>query len=215
MYMAGEKLYLATAKIWDHFFENFGRLQSYEDCIAENPDNNRSLYLTANGIFPELILYGPNNRPIIWRPVRSKDECSTAAFYMITRYIVGDTSIDVPKIVELPMSKPVDTKVKDVEPDEDDEEQHILDTIYEREDELSKAMGDFLAVVLLEEDYNAVIEGYGEEFLNNLVDDFLQRLYDDHQISVYRPTLITDEETNCEILAEYPYGWDDEYEDVK
>ena len=213
--MAEVKLHLATSKIWDHFFNNLGRLQDNEDCIAENPDNNRSLYLTANGIFPELILYGPNDRPIIWRPVRNKEECSAAAVSMITRYVVGDNSSDEPKIVELPMSKSENTKVEDVEPNEDDEKQHILDMIYEREDELSKAMGDFLAVVLLEEDYNAVIEGYGEEFLNNLVDDFLQRLYDDHQISVYRPTLITDEETNCEILAEYPYGWDEEYEDVK
>ena len=226
--MAGVKLHLSTSQIWQHFFENVDHLQEFEDCIAENKDNGMSLYITAITICPQLVLYA-DERPVLYRIVRNQEECSKWAVYLITRYVAGveidkpaDESEDdeKPKIVDLQMSReeevePVDVPPEEEEDDEVDGEQKILDIIYEREDEINQAMGDFLAVVLCENDITAVKELYGAELVSEAVDDFLQYLADTHNVSVYRPTLETDPETGEEILKEYPYGWDEDYEDVE
>lgn len=222
--MAGVKLHLATPKIWEYFFENVDRLQDNEDCIAENKDNGMSLYLTANTVFPQLVLYA-DDRPVLYRYIRSKDECGLWAVYLITKFVAG---VDIerpaeqdekPKVVNLPVSKEVrqvqDDAAEKTDEYEDDKEQKILDIIYEREDELSQAMGDLLAVILCEEDGSAVKEMYGKELVSEAVDDFLQYLSDTHNISVYRPTLETDPETGEEVLKEFPYGWDENYEDIE
>lgn len=223
--MAGVKLHLATPKIWDYFFENVDRLQDNEDCIAENKDNGMSLYLTANSIFPQLVLYA-DDRPVLYRYIRSRDECGVWAVYLITKFVAGveierpAENEDKPKVIDLPMSRETNHEKRDTSEEvddvgEDDEEQKILDVIYEREDELAQAMGDFLAVVLCEEDGCAVKENYGKDLVSEAVDDFLQYLADNHNVSVYRPTLETDPETGEEILKEFPYGWDENYEDIE
>ena len=218
--MAGVKLHIATSNVWNHFFENIERLQDNEDCIAENKDNGMSLYITAVAICPQLVLYAKDT-PVLYRMIGSDDECNKWAIYLITRFLAGiptegnpvETE-EKPKIIDLPMSKEYNTDPVDVDPEEEDEEQRILDLIYEREDSLANAMGDLLAVILCEEDCNAVKEVYGTQLINEAVDDFLQYLSDNHNVSVYRPTLETDPETGEEILKEFPYGWDENYEDI-
>lgn len=226
--MAGVKLHLSTSQIWQHFFENVDRLQEYEDCIAENKDNGMSLYITAITIYPQLVLYA-DERPVLYKTVSNQEECSKWAVYLITRYVAGveidkpvndEKDDEKPKIIDLPMSKegeakPVSVPHEEEEDDEVDDEQKILDVIYEREDEINQAIGDMLAVVLCEDDITAVKELYGAEFVSEVVDDFLQYLADNHNVSVYRPTLETDPETGEEILKEYPYGWDEDYEDIE
>ena len=226
--MAGVKLHLSTSQIWSHFFENVDRLQDYEDCIADNKDNGMSLYITAFTICPQLVLYA-DERPVLYRIVRNQEECSKWAVYLITRYVAGveidkpvndEKDDEKPKIIDLPMSKegepkPVSVPHEEEEDDEVDDEQKILDVIYEREDEINQAVGDMLAVVLCEDDITAVKELYGAEFVSEVVDDFLQYLADNHNVSVYRPTLETDPETGEEVLKEFPYGWDEDYEDIE
>ena len=221
--MAEVKLHLATSKIWSHFFENIERLQDNEDCIAENPESGWALYLTANTIFPELVIY-MNDKPILYRIVRNEEECSKWSVYLITRFIANvqtegtpeEKSEEAPKVINFPTQKAAETSEPiEVPDDEEDEEyQQMMDTVYEREDDLAKAMGDFLAVVLLEEDYNAVVEGFGEQMIYECVDDFLQYLYEQHMVSIYRPTIEVDEETGCEVLKEFPYGWGEEHDEV-
>lgn len=222
--MAGVKLHLATSKIWRHFFENIERLQDNEDCIAEDPESGWALYLTANAIFPELVVYA-KDKAILYRVIRNEEECSKWAVYLITRFVANiqtegepeEKRQEEPKIINLPTSKPAETSEPIEVPDneEDEEYQQMMDTIYEREDALTKAMGDFLAVALLEEDCNAVAEGFGEQMINECVDDFLQYLHDQHMVSIYRPTIEVDEETGCEVLKEFPYGWGEEYDEVE
>lgn len=223
--MADVKLHLATSKIWDYFFENMDFMQYEEACIAESKETGMSLYLTAHAvIFPQLVLY-LRDVPVYAKCVNNEKECSMYAVYLISKYVAGIPTEgspvvkeEKPKVIELPMKKaeevePVD--VPDEEYDEEEEEQRITDKIYEREDELTQAMSDLLAVVLCEYDSNAVIEGYGTQMVNEIVDDFLQYLADTHNVSVYRPTLETDPETGEEILKEFPYGWDENYEDIE
>ena len=203
--MAGVKVYIATGKIWDHYWKNIAAMFNNEHLVAENKDTGVSLYLTRENALPNLIIYDKDNQPRIYREIHSREECNAAAVNMITMYLVGVIKEEKPKVISLPA--PDTDGQNDPEPDKDEEEQNILDTIYEREDELLKAVGDMLAVVLLEDDYTAVVEGYTEKFIGTVVDDLLQYLYDDHGISVYRPTLIEDEDGGPDILAEYPYGW--------
>lgn len=220
--MAGVKLYLATSKIWTYFFENIDRLQDNEDCIAEDPESGWALYLTANTIFPQLVVYA-GDKAVLYRFIRNEDECSKWAVYLIMRFVANiqtedgpnETKEEEPKIINLTMtSENNSAEVPDDDIEEDDEEQKILDMIYEREDELTQGMGDLLAVILCEEDFSAVKEMYGEQFINEVVDDFLQYLAEQHNVSIYRPTLEVDPETGCEVLKEFPYGWDEEYEDI-
>lgn len=220
--MAGVKLYLATSDIWSHYFKNADRLQTQEDCVAESSENGMALYITGESIFPQLMLY-VRDKLLIQRSVSTKEECSKWAVYLIMKYVAGvpaDEDIEEedekPKIIEMPSRKydePVDEDTED-ECDSDDKEQKIMDVIYEREDELSQAMADFLAVVLCEYDCAAVKEEYGDAFIDGIVDDFLQYLADNHCLSVYRPVLEEDPETGEEILKEFPYGWDTEYGDI-
>lgn len=222
--MAGPKLHLATSEVWNHFFQNVDRLQDYEDCIAENEDNGMSLYITAVTIYPQLVLYA-NKTPVLYRILRSQEEANQWAMWLITKFVVGvdidkpAEKEDKPKIIDLPMSReetkpvvvPSEKYEEEVEEEENEIDQKILDLIYEREDQLNQAMGDFLATILFEEDGVAVKEVYGKELVSEAVDDFLQYLADNHSVSVYRPTLETDPETGEEILKEFPYGWDEDY----
>ena len=210
--MAGIKLYLATPKIWDYFVANEARLKNNEDCIAENQDIKKALYLTAGVSTPMLVLYS-EDKPIIWRPVRTKKECGEAAVRMITTHLAGVEQNDETDC-EYSVVDSKDTVTHDStldegsEPDEEEENQKILDAIYEREDGLEQAVGDCLAKILIEEDVIAVKEGY-PGLISSVVDMLLQYLYDEQGISVYRPTLLEDEETGEEVFAEFPYGWDD------
>lgn len=228
--MAGTKIYIATSRIWDHYCRNMNHLTDNEDMVAENKETGMSLCITREAFLPQLVLYTKGDRPIIWRPVRNSEECNTAAVYLITRYLVDNEVPESPKVLHLPAQKvdeddaeiedvPINVEDKpveqedDISKDEDEEEQRILDTIYEREDELSNAVGDMLAVVLVENDCSAVTEAYGQEFINAVVDHLLQWLYDEQGVSVYRPTLDTDPKTGEEVLMEFPYGWGEDSED--
>lgn len=222
--MAGVKLHLATTKIWEYFFENIDRLQDNEDCIAESNENNMSLYLTASTIFPQLVLYR-GNKAVLYRNVANADECNKWAIYLIMKYVAdvltegtpdAPKKEDEPKVIELPMKNTqVEVEPEPYEEDdyEDTEEQKQRDMIYEREDELAKAMGDLLAVILFESDCNAVTEVHGTAMVNECVDDFLQYLAEKHELSVYRPTFGVDPETGEEVFMEFPYGWDEDYDE--
>lgn len=226
--MAGVKLHLSTSEVWNHFFQNVDRLQDFEDCIAENEDNGMSLYITAVALYPQLVLYA-NQTPVLYRIVRSQEEASKWSVWLITKFVAGidiespEEKEDKPKIIDLPMSReetrpvvaPSEKYEEEIEEEENEIDQKTLDLIYEREDQLNQAMGDFLATILFEEDGVAVKEIYGKELVSEAVDDFLQYLADQHNVSVYRPTLDTDPETGEEILKEFPYGWDENYEDIE
>lgn len=208
--MAGVKLYISTSSVWSHFFNNFDRLQNSEDCIAENTATGSAVYLTACELFPQLVVY-EHDQMIGHRLIGSEDECNKWAIYYITKYVA-----EVP-VEGAPDEKkePEDIDGADEPDDETDGEQDdyekALDTIYVREDDLSKALGDFLSVVLCEDDCTAVEEAYGSNFMQEVLDDFLQYLYDHHMISVWRPVLDYDEDSGCDILKEFPYGWEDEF----
>ena len=94
--------------------------------------------------------------------------------------------------------------------------QDMEDAQYEREDELQLALCSFLAVVLGEEmfcDETDIMEFYGTEFVNDVLDNFLEYLATEYNLQIYRPMIVTDEETGCEIYTEYPYDTDSYFED--
>ena len=57
------------------------------------------------------------------------------------------------------------------------------------------------------------MEFYGTEFVNDVLDNFLEYLATEYNLQIYRPMIVTDEETGCEIYTEYPYDTDSYFED--
>ena len=204
------KIHLATTQIWNYFWRNYKYFDDNEALIANNSDNGMSLYVTASGYYPQLIVYNADGKPLVWRVVRQAEECNLAAVFLVSHFIVGNVDKD-----EQTTDAETPAKVEEPQVDEEeDEEQKILDKIYEREDELELAMNDLLVKVFCEDSREIIEEAYGKGIVKDVLDDFLQYLYDVHGISVYRPTLITDDKTGEEVLAEFPYGWDDAEDDA-
>lgn len=197
------KIHLATTQIWNYFWRNYKHFGDNEALIANNSDNGMSLYLTSEGYYPQLVVYGPGNKPLVWRMVRQAEECNLAAVFLISNFIAGKTE----KVAAAEQKNSDETESSCDQ--EDEEDQKILDTIYEREDELEMAMSDLLAKVFCEDSREIIEEAYGKDIVKDVLDDFLQYLYDTHGISVYRPTIITDDKTGEEVFAEFPYGWND------
>ena len=83
--------------------------------------------------------------------------------------------------------------------------------MYERDDELCLAMADFLAIALQEGDNDGtnILEAYGYEAVDEILDGFLKELSEDYGFHIYRPMIITEKESGCEVFTEFPY---DEYD---
>ena len=62
------------------------------------------------------------------------------------------------------------------------------DAMYERNDELSLAMADFLAIALQEGDNDGtnILEAYGYEVVDEILDGFLKELSEDYGFHIYR-----------------------------
>lgn len=213
------KIFIPTPKIWDYYYDNRFRLWKEEDMVAKNDDTGIVLTVSGEGRFPELTLYNKHDVDFEWRQVTTREECNAAAVYMITHYILDEVKAE--KTDEKKQEKPAENKSNKVDskPDEDGGQKNrptstlsdddIVDLIYEREDELRLATVDYLITVLNEKDEDSIKEEFGAEFIPTVLDDFLQYLRDKHEVSVYRPTIVTDEESGLEVLEEYPYGWPD------
>ena len=66
--------------------------------------------------------------------------------------------------------------------------------MYERNDELSLAMADFLAIALQEGDNDGtnILEAYGYEVVDEILDGFLKELSEDYGFHIYRPMIVTE-----------------------
>ena len=76
--------------------------------------------------------------------------------------------------------------------------------IAERELELDDAF-TMLLDTLIEEDLGLFFGAEADEILEDIKDHTLEYLYRKHGISVRRPMVLEDEETNEDFFEEYPY----------
>lgn len=200
------KIYIPTPKIWDYYYDNRFRLWNEEDMVARNDETGVVLTVSGDGRFPELTLYNKDDIDFEWKEVHTREECNATAVALITQYVLPEPEKEEEsseKDEKMPEKKQVNEKT-DAKDEVDDD---LVDLIYEREDELRLAAGDFLMTVLYEKTADAISDEFGKDFIPKVVDDFLQYLRDKHEISVYRPTIVHNEKTGEDEVDYFPYGW--------
>lgn len=194
----GANVYITPDAVWDFFSNNKERLKKEMVVIAENDDTNYAVYLTEDCNLPLFLVCKGSEKPE-YKEWADEEDCSEIARKFYSTYL-------------FPVIVTNDKFTKEIdEPEEDLTRQEMEDAQYEREDELMLALGDFLSVVIQEgDDGTDVLDAYGQDFFDEILDHFLEYIAQECCIPVYRPMILTDEETGCEIYTEYPYN--DEYE---
>lgn len=187
-----------AADVWEFFHKNIERLRKEMVVVAENTETEYAVYLTEKDGMPCLSACKGDKPMEYSEGCVSEGDCEATAKKMYVRYLFHFQVKD-------------ESAIPDGNADTGDEEcpltkQDMEDAIYERNDELELALGDFLDVVL---DYGSKVDPlnhFGKDAFYNILDDILMMLAEDYGEAIYRPTIITDEETHEEIYCEYPYN---------
>lgn len=201
----GVKIHVPADKVWTFFKENKDRLSEEMVVIAENTDTEYAVYLTEEDGFPLFVVCKGASDSEYEEGAINPSDCEETVKRCCLRYLF-------PIVVTAnETAKEMDGADSDLE---DLTMQEMEDTIYEREDELMLAMGDFLQVVFQEcNDGADVIDTYGMDLVGEILEDVLMCIAKDYGLPVYRPTFLTDE-FGEEIYTEFPYDCEDAEEDL-
>lgn len=199
----GVHIHIPADAVWGFFQESRKRLNKEMVLIAENTDTEYAVYLTEENDLPVLAVAKGDEKTEYKEHCVSEDDCTTVAKKFYTRYLFPVMITDGKYI---PEDVPDET-----EEDGDETWMDMEDTMYERNDELRLAMADFLAIALQEGDNDGtnILEAYGYEAVDEILDGFLKELSDNCGFHIYRPMIVTEKESGCEVFTEFPY---DEYD---
>ena len=194
----GVNIHLKPTQVWPFFEENKARLAQEMVAIAENEETEHSVYLTEENDRPLLSVY-KEDKKLYEEPAVSEKDCEATAKQIYLKYLF-------PLVISSPKYSfdDADQSDEDLELSPEEELQNCEDAIYEREDELSFAMQDFLEVLLNCKNQKQMMELYGEDIIESVLDSFCRVLAEEHLISVYRPTWVADED-GYDNFVEYPY----------
>lgn len=200
--IVGVNIYVAANTAWSFFQNNKDRLSKEMVIIAENTDTQYAVYLTEDNSLPLLSVCKGDAKPEYEECVPTETGCNEAAKRLYTQYLFPVMIVDEKKCPSGTQEEPEDLTRQDME-----------DAQYEREDELALALCDFLSVVLQEseDDSPEIADAYGAGFISDVLDHFLEYLALEQCLPIYRPMIITDEETGCEVYTEFPYEDDAGY----
>lgn len=197
----GVHIHVPADAVWGFFQESRKRLNKEMVLIAENTDTEYAVYLTEENDLPVLAVAKGDEKIEYKEHCVSEDDCTTVAKKFYTRYLFPVMITDDKYIPEdVPDGVEDDGTWMDME-----------DAMYERNDELSLAMADFLAIALQEGDNDGtnILEAYGYEVVDEILDGFLKELSENYGFHIYRPMIVTEKESGCEVFTEFPY---DEYD---
>lgn len=215
------QIYVPAKNIWEFFKNNLDRLKREKVIVAENTDTGYAILLTEIDGESANLIVERNETPISSSYERGKEGCAKSYACLFYKYLLplyveeeeGDdkrvfSDYDIPD--DLPPDVVFENEEEDTPPEEEVEEpveENIDDVIYEREDALRFAMADCLAVMMDEGEGDGaeILNMYGEDFVDEVTDHMLSYLAGDQGIAVYRPTIITDDNGNDELI-EYPYN---------
>lgn len=199
----GVDIHIPADEVWSFFQKNKDRCSKEMIAIAENTDTEYAVYLTEENGYPSFSVCKGDDEPEYEEGAISENDCTDTAKRCYLKYLF-------PVVIR---SDKVALWEEDDE-DEDKTRQDMEDTMYEREDELRLALCDFLQVVLREgNDGVEIMDTYGTEMVDEILDYVLEYMGTELCLEVYRPTIITDEESGCELYTEYPYDADAPYEE--
>ena len=191
----GVKIHIQPHEIWGFFDKNIKRLSDEMVAIAENTETEYAVYLTEEDGYPLFVVcHGDDDAEYDESAISPKD-CENTAQRCFTKFLYPVTVTSGKYVI--PFDEDDDTEPTKME---------MEDTIYEREDELLYAMGDFLQTVLRDGvDGTDVVDTLGLDIVNDILDTTLQYIAETYDLPVYRPTFVTDENGNEE-YTEYPYN---------
>lgn len=210
------RIHIPADDVWQFFFDNKDRCRREMVEIAVNDETQYRVYLTDDNGYPMLAVCHSDDDIEYEEGAIDKDDCTDTVQRIFIRYLIpvdiGISGDGKKAFADFPAD---DIKVGN---DEEDEGQERLDLIYEREDELTLSLCDFLAVV-----FNMDGAGGAELFnviseseVSEILDDFLDYLNRDHGFTdIWRPTFIPDDETGEEFYTEYPYDPEAVLEDME
>lgn len=153
----GVKIYIPAADVWSFFKNNETQLSEKMVVIAENTETEYTVYLTEESGYPQFVVcHGDDDAEYDEGAISQKD-CEDTAQRCFLRYLYPIT------VTSTKYSTPFD---EDDGPEDEPTKQEMEDAMYEREDELAIAMGDFLQVALQDGvDGTDVVDTYGLELL--------------------------------------------------
>lgn len=194
----GTNIHIPAEGVWAFFQRNKARLSEEMVAIAENEDTDYAVYLTEDNGYPLFSVCKGKADPEFEEGAISEKDCTETAKRCYVRYLFPVT-VKNEHAFQSEDDSPFD--------EDDPSVQDMQDAMYEREDELQLAMADFLQVVLQEgTDGTDIIDMYGTDMIDELLDNVLEFIAMELCLPVYRPMFLTDDETGEEIYEEYPYG---------
>jgi hypothetical protein len=205
----GVKIHVPAEEIWSFFQKNKSRLVEEMVVVAENDETEYAVYITEGDGYPCLSVCKGREAPEYEEGAINAKDCMDTADRCFKQYLFPVTVTTGDK--RYFPSHDFDDDVKPMNYAQQEKE----DAVYEREDELQLAICDFLQVTLQDGcDGREVMDIYGLEMVDEILNSVLQSLAHDYGFPVYRPTLYTDEATGEDEYTEYPYN-DDIDDDIE
>lgn len=194
------KIYISVTELWSFYLQNIDRCEREMVLVAENIDTEYAVYITDEDNELKFSVCKGNGQPEYEEYALNKDDCVNTAKKIMLRYLIPITFVNGKAVI--PDDFPEGLK--------DDEElawsrQDMEDEMYEREDELDLAIKDFLTTVFQEPDSDRLMANHRQDFIDEVLDDFLHILAKDYGCEIFRPMFIEDEETGCEVYTQFPY----------
>lgn len=198
-------IHVPADEVWSFFQKNRYRLSEEMVVIAENPDTEYAVYLTEDDGYPLFSVCKGNSDSEYEEGAINQRDCTDTAQRCYANYLFP--------IVVSSGSKHIKSELEDdSESGKELAPQEIDDIIFERDDELIVAMGDFILTAIQDGcDGSDIVDTYGLGVVEDILDHTLQYIAAQHGFPVYRPTLMVDE-SGKEVYVEYPYNEPEEEE---
>lgn len=184
------KVILTPSEVWSFFSENGFKFTSKVSEIAENKEFGVVVYLSAEGINPNIIVT-QDDVTIHEEVAISPIDCERIVEEVFDQYLtyMVFNAIDVCNTTPLPSpAVAVDNTIN-----HDSE-------IETREAELDEALMSFLSVVVEDE---RELDYLDPEIVDDIKDHFLEYLAKEYGLPIYRPMYLEDDDG--EWYEEYPY----------
>lgn len=192
------KILTPVSKIFDFYNENQGIMEE-EDVmyrVAESDNGDLRLYIATEYGTPVFYVYQKTSES--HNELKDEDDKDTGLYgfeCVEQSYVVPLRGRSLRDETQEVMSNLIEDFIDYVDIDEEEEEQK--ENIKEREEELSDAASEFLAVALYKAESIDYVDA--DEFL----DDMMKILYEKYGVSPYRPMILEDDDG--EFYKDHPY----------
>ncbi len=185
------KIYVEPDDTWDFFDDNLYRLKEEMVLIAENEETEYSVFITENNGNPLFSVCKGDAAPEYEAESSDEIDCVNTAEVLYMQYLYPVVVVDGHSI-----------QLDDIDDESATRRQELEDGQYEREDELTMALCEFLEIVL-QGDF-CFEESCDLKMVEDTLDYILKYLTKNWNFSIYRPMFI-DDGNGGEVYSEFPY----------